>query len=71
MPIYKEVLQLFLNQQHKGLEKYGELLTLEHHDIISFINHAQEECMDKLVYLQGLKEKIKQTMGDKEHVDQV
>ena len=66
LPIYKEVIELFIEQQEKGYDKYGELLTLESHTVIDLIEHSQQECLDNLVYLQGIKLKL---LGETKNVD--
>jgi hypothetical protein len=60
MPIYGEVLRMITAQQEKGLEKYGELLTLNNYSFTEWIEHAQMECIDKLLYLEGIKQKALQ-----------
>lgn len=60
MPIYGEVLRMITAQQEKGLEKYGELLTLNNYSFSEWIEHAQMECIDKLLYLEGIKQKALQ-----------
>ena len=49
LPIYKNVLTLLLNQQRKGLSKYGELMSIQNWTLMECIDHAQQECLDTLV----------------------
>ena len=57
MPVYGEVIRMITAQQEKGLEKYGELLKLDNYSFAEWIEHAQMECIDKLIYLEGIKQK--------------
>ncbi|NEW05939.1 hypothetical protein GK047_07945 [Paenibacillus sp. SYP-B3998] len=53
-----EVVKLFVDQQEKGLEKYGELVNLDSYSLVGWIEHTQQECVDKLVYLECVKQKV-------------
>lgn len=48
----------FRKQVEKGLEKYGETVSPDNLTTIEWIDHAQEELMDAMVYLEVLKEKL-------------
>lgn len=58
-PVYRAVIEQFAAQQEKGLKKYGTYVNVEDYDVIGWIEHAQQEMIDQLVYLEALKQKIK------------
>lgn len=47
------------NRQIDGLKKYGVTMDRKDLSAIEWINHAQEEIMDLLLYLEKLKADIK------------
>jgi hypothetical protein len=58
-PIVDSVIERFKSRSQEGIKKYGT--TLESNNslsIIDWINHAQEEGMDRLLYLEKLKSEI-------------
>jgi hypothetical protein len=57
--IVKAVVEKFLQRSSVGVAKYG--VTLDRTDLgpLDWINHAQEELMDGILYL----EKLKQTLA--------
>ena len=57
-PILVEILKLFRAQQAKGLLKYGKLVELDSHTATEWIEHAQQEHVDSLVYLECIKQKM-------------
>lgn len=46
-------------RQNVGLRKYGVTMDRKDLSAIEWINHAQEEIMDLLLYLEKLKSEIK------------
>ncbi|NEW05326.1 hypothetical protein GK047_04735 [Paenibacillus sp. SYP-B3998] len=46
-PILSEVVKLFVAQQEKGLEKYGELVNLDSYSLVGWMEHAQQAYVDK------------------------
>ena len=52
------VIRQFVNRSQVGLAKYGTDLDRKDLSLIQWIQHAQEEQMDSILYL----EKIKQTL---------
>lgn len=52
------VIRQFVNRSQVGLAKYGTDLDRKDLSLIEWIQHAQEEQMDSILYL----EKIKQTL---------
>lgn len=60
--IVNNIIQKFISRSNVGIDKYGT--TLDRNDLttLDWIQHAQEELMDGILYL----EKLKQTMNKKE-----
>ncbi|WP_107842024.1 hypothetical protein [Metasolibacillus meyeri] len=54
-PVLKQVQELLINQTVKGLEKYGQTVNPNGLSTTEWIDHASEEIVDLLVYLQVLK----------------
>jgi hypothetical protein len=57
--IVMQVLHQILDRSEKGLEKYGTNLERTDLETLDWIQHAQEEAMDLALYLERLKEQIK------------
>lgn len=59
MTVQDRIIAIIQKQQAKGLTKYG--VTVDDADLptLQWIQHAQEELVDCLVYLEKLKCKIK------------
>jgi len=59
---YNEVLQAveekLRKQTEKGYKKYGTIVQSDALPTVSWIEHAQEEIIDLLVYLECLKYKV-------------
>lgn len=53
--IVNSVINKFLSRSELGIKKYGT--TLDRNDLttVDWINHAQEELMDGILYLEKLK----------------
>jgi len=56
--IVDSIIDQFIVRAQKGKEKYGVDLDREDLDILEWIEHAKQEHMDAILYL----EKIKQTL---------
>jgi hypothetical protein len=54
--IVEAVLMHFLNRSKRGIEKYGVTLDREDLTMLDWINHAQQEAMDLVLYLEKLKQ---------------
>ena len=54
-----QVLNQIADRSEKGLEKYGTNLERTDLETLDWIQHAQEEAMDLCLYLERLKEQIK------------
>lgn len=51
---------LLIKQTEKGVQKYGQSVTPAKLTTVAWIDHAQEEIVDLLVYLECLKQKLLQ-----------
>lgn len=69
LPVYKldteihdsivfSVLQSFIKRSELGISKYGTTLDRDDLSVIEWIQHAQEEHMDAILYLEKLKSKV-------------
>jgi len=54
-----QVLNQIADRSERGLEKYGTNLERTDLETLDWIQHAQEEAMDLCLYLERLKEQIK------------
>lgn len=59
--VVNDIVQKFLSRSKLGREKYGT--TLDRNDLttLDWINHAQEELMDGILYLERLKRDFKKS----------
>jgi hypothetical protein len=57
--IVRSVVQAFLQRAAVGKQKYGTTLDRTDLSVLEWIQHAQEEHMDAILYL----EKLKQILG--------
>ena len=55
------IVDSFISRATKGKEKYGHTLDRQDLSVLDWINHAQQELQDGILYL----EKLKQTLGGK------
>ena len=56
--LVKSVIQKFLDRAKMGKEKYGTDLDRKDLSHLQWINHAQEELMDGILYLEKLKQEL-------------
>lgn len=56
--IVQAIVEKFLSRSSLGIEKYGTTLDREDLNTIEWINHAQEELMDAILYLERLKKEF-------------
>ena len=61
--IVNNVISAFIGRSNVGLQKYGTTLDREDLSILDWIQHAQEEHMDAILYLEKLKTEIKKGKG--------
>ena len=54
-----QVLNQIADRSERGLEKYGTNLERTDLETLDWVQHAQEEAMDLCLYLERLKEQIK------------
>jgi len=54
-PVVESVVSKFRERSNVGIKKYGTTLQGSNEDVLAFINHAQEEAMDQILYLEKLK----------------
>ncbi len=54
--VVKSVISKFVGRANVGLEKYGTNLDRNDLQTVEWINHAQEELMDGILYLEKLKQ---------------
>jgi hypothetical protein len=57
--IVDTIVDSFISRATKGKEKYGHTLDRQDLSVLDWINHAQQELQDGILYL----EKLKQTLG--------
>jgi len=58
-PIVNTVVNKFLDRSKQGMKKYGTSMHDNNKPVADWIEDAQEELMDGILYLQKLKEKVK------------
>ena len=56
-PVVRRVCQKFVGRSDVGYEKYGVTLDDDPSEMLTWLNHLQEELMDAVLYLQKAKEK--------------
>lgn len=54
----KTVIEKFISRSEMGRQKYGTDLDRTDLKVIDWINHAQEEHMDAILYLEKLKKEL-------------
>jgi hypothetical protein len=58
--IVNSVITAFIGRSNLGLQKYGTTLDRNDLSVLDWIQHAQEEHMDAILYLEKLKKSIPQ-----------
>jgi GR25 family glycosyltransferase involved in LPS biosynthesis len=61
--IVNNVITAFIGRSNVGLQKYGTTLDRDDLSVLDWIQHAQEEHMDAILYLEKLKTDIKKGKG--------
>ena len=61
--IVNNVISAFIGRSNLGLQKYGTTLDRDDLSVLDWIQHAQEEHMDAILYLEKLKKELKNTIG--------
>jgi len=59
--VVEKVRAQLLHRSIVGIRKYGVTLDREDLNTIDWIDHAIEECLDMVLYLTRLKEKLSET----------
>jgi hypothetical protein len=59
--VVDSIVDSFISRASMGKEKYGNTLDRQDLSVLDWINHAQQELQDGILYL----EKLKQTLGGK------
>lgn len=57
--IVQSILEKFVDRAEMGFTKYNNTLDRKDLSRIEWINHAQEELMDGILYLERLKQELK------------
>ena len=63
--IVKSVIESFKKRSHVGIQKYGKTLDRNDLTFLQWIQHAQEELMDGILYLEKIK---KMSEGKEEEI---
>ena len=58
--IVNSVISKFAERSHLGQTKYGTTLDRNDLNLLDWINHAQEELMDGILYLEKIKKVLKE-----------
>jgi hypothetical protein len=65
--VVSSVVQSFLQRAEFGLKKYGKTMDRDDLTVLQWIQHAQEEHMDAILYLEKLKQlEMTRTVNDKD-----
>jgi hypothetical protein len=57
--IVNSIVTKFISRSDIGIQKYGTTLDRDDLKTVDWIQHAQEELMDAILYLEKLKKEIK------------
>ncbi len=57
--IVNSIVKKFISRSDIGIQKYGQTLDRDDLKTVDWIQHAQEELMDAILYLEKLKKEIK------------
>ena len=55
-PVVERVVDKFVSRSDVGYKKYGITLDSDPSEVVTWLNHLQEELMDAVLYLQKTKE---------------
>tara|TARA_R100000700_G_scaffold25861_1_gene32669 strand:+ start:332 stop:529 length:198 start_codon:yes stop_codon:yes gene_type:complete len=59
-PLVEKVAKRMLQRSNAGIIKYGNTMRTAEKPLVEWINDAQEELLDAVVYLEKIKEKVSQ-----------
>lgn len=54
-PIVTAVIEKYAKRSNEGIAKYGMTLAENRADLLTWLNHLQEELMDATLYIERLK----------------
>lgn len=66
--VVQSIIDKFKKRAQFGKEKYGTDLDRKDLDVLDWINHAQEELMDGILYLEKLKKTISTGASQREDI---
>jgi len=69
--ILQRVQEKFINQQEKGIKKYGETVNPESYSAIGWLNHIQQELIDGAVYAEVLMQVIGDLIAENKQLHKV
>tara|TARA_Y100000593_G_C4144738_1_gene254052 strand:- start:371 stop:592 length:222 start_codon:yes stop_codon:yes gene_type:complete len=58
-PVVNRVIQKFVTRSHQGMDRYGITMEQNNAPAMDWIEHAQEELMDAILYLERLKTEMR------------
>jgi RNA-binding protein YlmH len=58
-PVVQSVVNKFVDRSDVGFAKYGKTMRDDKSDVCVWLNHLQEELMDATIYIQRIKNEIK------------
>lgn len=62
--IVATIVEKFMKRSEEGKKKYGTTLDRTDLSVLDWINHAQEEHMDAILYLEKLKQTLSSSTQD-------
>ena len=64
-PLVQRILERFAKRSENGIKKYGKTMLQANKSIAQWIDDAQEESWDKIVYLEKIKIELQKKEGVK------
>jgi hypothetical protein len=64
-PLVQRILERFAKRSENGIKKYGRTMVDATKSIDEWIDDAQEESWDKIVYLEKIKIELQKKEGEK------
>ena len=65
-PLVQVILERFAKRSDDGIKKYGKTMLQATKSIAQWIDDAQEESWDKIVYLEKIKIELQKKEGEKD-----
>ena len=66
-PYWENICKIAEKQRNKGIETYGSGIEDNHADIITRIEHLEEELVDALMYCEWIKDYIRRAEDGNTH----